>query len=473
MKKYIFLFFVLWSFNMIAMEASDIETETNNISSIETIPDELLVFIVEIGAIESLFSTNDYMGYLIEDLGHAFNAILNYFGNIELVNKRFKKCTNFLVHFLGRLNLNKEQLDDEQISSFDDLVPINRIIPFAKLFCVNHFLETYRQIINDKRQIESMPFCKEFSLDDEWRFKYIFGANDKFIDRKKWNKIIKLISKGANLNLPFKMHSSTYKRGRFIHREDEASLLCIAIQSKDQIHSISFIQLFIDEDYAKSMKKLSSMVDWKDIIRFLIFYRADVNLADSSGQTPLLLALKNRDYDLAKSLLNHGADPKIRDKKGRTSLMYALRYCEYFKKLIESGLLDLLLDQKIDVNAQDIKGNTALRSAIFNEEGELIIEYLINHGIKLNDLINIGFSRKRSALGWAVYFHKVKLIPILLSAGSSIDCKDSKGQSVIEYAREIAKKRPWIDENRLILKMLEAKEKENLELGGIGFCSIC
>lgn len=54
-------------------------------------------------------------------------------------------------------------------------------------------------------------------------------------------------------------------------------------------------------------------------------YGADVNLQDSSGQTPLGYAAKNKDIQTVFFLVDNGADVNIQDPSGQTPLFYAAK----------------------------------------------------------------------------------------------------------------------------------------------------
>jgi uncharacterized protein len=58
--------------------------------------------------------------------------------------------------------------------------------------------------------------------------------------------------------------------------------------------------------------------------RALVNAKADVNLADPDGTTPLIEAIVNFHFDLAAFLLDHGADANARDHNGRSPLYAAV-----------------------------------------------------------------------------------------------------------------------------------------------------
>lgn len=70
-------------------------------------------------------------------------------------------------------------------------------------------------------------------------------------------------------------------------------------------------------------------------IALLAKYGADLNVADASGETPLLyvrLILQERDFEnagtFAGALLNHGADPNSKNCQQRTLLAYSMSYLD-------------------------------------------------------------------------------------------------------------------------------------------------
>ncbi len=84
---------------------------------------------------------------------------------------------------------------------------------------------------------------------------------------------------------------------------------------------------------------------------------ADVNTRDNSGSTPLIAAVINGHYDVAKVLIEYKADVNIPNNKGATALHYA-SFLGY------SNIAKLLIDAGADVNAKDNDGWTPLKYAM-------------------------------------------------------------------------------------------------------------
>jgi ankyrin repeat protein len=131
-------------------------------------------------------------------------------------------------------------------------------------------------------------------------------------------------------------------------------------------------------------------------VNMLLRHRAEVNVADKNGVTPLMLV---HNPSIAKALIQAGAKVNASDKLGMTPLMYAVAgegqdAQEYVKFLIQS---------RARVNAQDHAGKSVLMYAL--------------------DRYNAWFEN------WE----------ILLKSGANIHLKDKRGRTAISYVRgEIA-----------------------------------
>lgn len=128
----------------------------------------------------------------------------------------------------------------------------------------------------------------------------------------------------------------------------------------------------------------------------------DVNQTDKRGFTPLILAVYNQSYEVAKLLLENGANPNAQDLSGNTALMGAS-----FKAYPE--MVDLLLAHKADVN-------------------------LLNYN-------------QAPALLFAATFGQLEIAKKLLEHGADKNLKDHNGKTALDHAQ--------IQENEAMIQLLK------------------
>ena len=71
---------------------------------------------------------------------------------------------------------------------------------------------------------------------------------------------------------------------------------------------------------------LAAQAGREDLVDLLLTYNANINLANGAGQTPLIVAVNSRNEPIARKLLAKGADPDQTDNlAGLSARAYALR----------------------------------------------------------------------------------------------------------------------------------------------------
>jgi ankyrin repeat protein len=99
----------------------------------------------------------------------------------------------------------------------------------------------------------------------------------------------------------------------------------------------------------------------------LIGQGADVNKAQPDGWTPLLFAVYNKNFEMAKLLVEKGADVNAHEfHAGSTVLMLAAAWGD-------APFIRLLLQKKVDLNARQRAGNTALSYAISYQHDDIAL----------------------------------------------------------------------------------------------------
>jgi ankyrin repeat protein len=108
-------------------------------------------------------------------------------------------------------------------------------------------------------------------------------------------------------------------------------------------------------------------------VSLLLLYKANVNASDSLGWSPLMHAVKNGKFQVAKMLIDAGSSPDAQAKFGATPLMLA----------IESPnpeiMTELILSHGVNINAQTQDGTTALMLAATNGKAK-VVKMLLNAG---------------------------------------------------------------------------------------------
>lgn len=100
------------------------------------------------------------------------------------------------------------------------------------------------------------------------------------------------------------------------------------------------------------------------VAKFLVQYSKTVNVTSNMG-TPLMAATYKLQTEIVKLLLDNKADPNLTDGNGTTPLIY----CAMFGN---TEILKLLLENKADKTHKDKDGKTAFEFAVFSGNQEII-----------------------------------------------------------------------------------------------------
>lgn len=115
-----------------------------------------------------------------------------------------------------------------------------------------------------------------------------------------------------------------------------------------------------------------------EMVRLLLDHGANVNFANRFGETALMIAAREAHLKMVKELFAKKADIHTRDNNGNTLLSYLI-WNSRFKKEFDIELLETVgffLSRKIDINAQNMTGNTALMIAV-NKKYKNIVRFLV------------------------------------------------------------------------------------------------
>ena len=161
-----------------------------------------------------------------------------------------------------------------------------------------------------------------------------------------------------------------------------------------KLAAMDIIKMLLDRG-ADPNAKLTKLIPARAVLDF-----PDVMMGE--GATPFLRAAKSSDVPLMKLLLDKGADPKVVTKAGVTALMVAAGM-GYHKPIRGSEqpieAMKICLEKGVDINAATDKTlNTALHAAA-GQGTDDIVQFLADHGAKLDAKDNKGRTPMDVALG--------------------------------------------------------------------------
>lgn len=133
---------------------------------------------------------------------------------------------------------------------------------------------------------------------------------------------------------------------------------------------------------------------------------SNIEDGDTSGDTALIQAVRDRDILRAQMLINHGADVNRQSKRHETALIVAVwgRDIEMVQLLVKNGA---------DVNLPNLKGEIALITALWNYNTE-IVQFLVKNGANPN----LPGHKGETALTLAVWGDDIPMAQFLVDNGA-------------------------------------------------------
>lgn len=124
----------------------------------------------------------------------------------------------------------------------------------------------------------------------------------------------------------------------------------------------------------------SILLGQKDIAKQLIELKSNLDLRTNIRQeTALMIAIDNRNTEIAKLLVEKGANLNLQNKSGNTPVMLAVR-----ENMID--VFDLMLKKEPNLNLKDEDDNTALTLIDRSNDNSLLL-YIIDKNIPIPDEI--------------------------------------------------------------------------------------
>ena len=171
---------------------------------------------------------------------------------------------------------------------------------------------------------------------------------------------------------------------------------------------------------------LASYFGHTETVRYLVgLPEVDVNHKDSAGCTALLAAAEKHP-DVVEVLIDAGADVEVKDTAGRSPLLLACR----------SGALAVvrvLVKAGAGVCVADNEGNTCLALASANGHTETVRTLLCMPEVDVNQ----SNTRGLTPLHGAVLKNHPDMVQVLIDAGADIEAKDDEMYSPLHCACEV------------------------------------
>lgn len=191
---------------------------------------------------------------------------------------------------------------------------------------------------------------------------------------------------------------SNYDKSIVLRSNEYIKRIFFEKNSKNFIFSSSIRDFRTIKDYLNdySLLHYAVLVDDIDIVKTLLDFGCDIDVKSNSfGETPLMIALRNRRNQLSSFLIKRGAHLNVSNYAGYTPLMLSVVY-------FDLDSLKYILDKNINIEARR------------------------SHPDGFGD----------NALLLAVKCHNYEAVKLLLKAGSDINVVDYLGQTPISIAEK-------------------------------------
>lgn len=160
-------------------------------------------------------------------------------------------------------------------------------------------------------------------------------------------------------------------------------------------------------------------------VKALIAAGADVNVVNNNGETPLTVASFGGYEDIVEALLLvPGINMNVANLKGQTALTQA-------SVAMHRGIVEILLEAGVDTESRTIYGDSALILAAFSGSPE-IVQLLLDYDADINAVENNGYT----ALYIAALRNNPRVVGLLLDVPELDKDKLIDGKTILQWAQE-------------------------------------
>ncbi|KAL9620310.1 MAG: hypothetical protein Q9160_005109 [Pyrenula sp. 1 TL-2023] len=201
-----------------------------------------------------------------------------------------------------------------------------------------------------------------------------------------------------------------------------------------RVKSIRMLQLFLQ--YAADVSIADSqgnqplhIAPTSEMIRALVDAGADLDARQIDGRTPLLAHVNGNMYgpdESIETLVKLGADVNAQDENGNSALLMSM--CRY-----SDSLCKILLDHGADVNVRNRKSEGLLHKSGEHNDlryGSFVLGLLERKKLDIDAQDQNG----ETALFWSARRGEAGKFSALLHAGANVNCPDHNGRSILHAA---------------------------------------
>ena len=159
----------------------------------------------------------------------------------------------------------------------------------------------------------------------------------------------------------------------------------------------------------------------EDVLELLLSHKADINMKDFDGKTPLHYAM-SKSPSIVSALIENNADVNSINNKGETPFFSAMQNLDY-----SSDIIKILLKNKADVNIPTFNLETPLYAATYALSVENVKLFIL-HGAD----INISNRDGDSPIDIATELGFNKITKILIDSGAILNIPNDDGKTVFD-----------------------------------------
>lgn len=206
--------------------------------------------------------------------------------------------------------------------------------------------------------------------------------------------------------------------------------LIAAINENDvaRIQNLIKFEVDVNNPYSDTTPLILAIRKSPDLVKLLLDMKANPNIDDAAGRSPLMAAAMLGNLDIIKLLILKEANPRYINKHGDNIILLA----PLFLKNVNEVINYFVNTQGLDINSVSAGGRTALMNASEIDKVQ-VVKALIDNKANLNLQDKSG----RTALYLATMREHADIVELLVAGGADIHIANNNKQTPLELAEEV------------------------------------